>query len=104
MHKKNIYNFHIAFNSDDPRHIWAAEVLNKLGRRKATVIANALWSNAFGDVFANGASPVEKAQISQPSATPEANATLLPTRTTEEESMLAASINATLELFEDDDE
>ena len=104
MVKKNELNFHIAFNGDDPRHVWAAGVLNKLGRRKATIIANALWQNEFGDVLVSGVAPVAKTQNSQPSAMPETSETHLQSQTTEDVSKLADSINASLELFEDEDD
>ena len=43
MKKKREMAFHISLNSEDPRHIWAAQILNKAGRRKATIIVNAMW-------------------------------------------------------------
>ena len=35
--------FHIRFNKADPRQRKAARILNKVGRQKAIIVANALW-------------------------------------------------------------
>jgi hypothetical protein len=40
--KKNDMRFSISFNPEIPKHQKAAEILNAAGRRKASVIANAL--------------------------------------------------------------
>jgi len=44
--KKNELRFTVCFNPADPRHIKAAQILNNAGRRKATIVANALWEYA----------------------------------------------------------
>ena len=41
--KKEEMRFSIRFNPDDPRHKQAAQLLNMSGRRKAAIVANALW-------------------------------------------------------------
>ena len=41
--KKDEMGFHIRFNDVDPRQIKAARILNKVGRKKAIIVANALW-------------------------------------------------------------
>ena len=41
--KKDDMRFCIRFNPADPRHRKAAQTLNMAGRRKATIVANALW-------------------------------------------------------------
>ena len=35
--------FSIRFNPTDPRHVKATQILNMAGRRKASIVANALW-------------------------------------------------------------
>ena len=41
--KKDEMGFHIRFNKADPRQRKAARILNKVGRQKAIIVANALW-------------------------------------------------------------
>ena len=41
--KKDEMRFCIRFNPADPRHRKAARTLNMAGRRKATIVADALW-------------------------------------------------------------
>jgi hypothetical protein len=41
--KKDEMGFHIRFNKADPRQRKAARILNKVGRQKAILVANALW-------------------------------------------------------------
>ena len=41
--KKDEMRFCIRFNPTDPRHRKAAQMLNAVGRRKACLVANALW-------------------------------------------------------------
>jgi len=42
--KKDEMGFHIRFNKADPRQRKAARILNKVGRQKAIIVANALWN------------------------------------------------------------
>lgn len=55
--KKDEMRFSIRFNSADPRHIKAAQILNLAGRRKATIVADALWEyelkHGAGEVSGN---------------------------------------------------
>lgn len=42
MAKKEEYRFTIQFSSTDPRHLQAADILNRQGRRKAQYLVNAI--------------------------------------------------------------
>ena len=41
--KKDEMGFHISFSKFDPRQRKTARILNSVGRKKAIIIANALW-------------------------------------------------------------